>query len=170
MCVALPVIAAVVGIAGTAFSAYGAYQQQQAANDQADYQAAIARNNAITAEREGQYAKEQSDELAARHRQKVQQFIGTQRAQQSNTGFLVDSGTALDLTLDTAEYGELDALEIEHEGDMSYWRSQIQADNYNSQAEIYKMQQSSPFLAATGELIGGTAGVIGDYARIKAIK
>ena len=160
----------VAGVLGTAFSAYGAYQQQQAINDQAEYQAAVAKNNAITAEREGQYAKDQSEEMADRHRQKVQQFIGAQRAQQSNTGFLVDTGTALDLTLDTAQYGELDALEIEHEGDMSQWRAQIKKENYNAQAELFQMQKSSPFLAAAGEVIGGTAGIIGDYQRIRAIR
>ena len=145
------------GLASTAFSAVGAYQHQKAANRQADYNAQIARNNALAAEYEAQYAKESAAEKAKEQKRKTAGIIGSQRAAMGASGVVADEGTFLNLTLDSAEQGKLDELAILHEGDKEAWRAEINADNYTAQSQMYSMSKSSPFMTAAPILMSGAA-------------
>lgn len=149
---------------GAGISAYGAYQQQEAANAQAKYQAQVAANNAEIARMEGDYAREQAQRKADEHRDEVRRFIGAQRAAQSASGFIVDKGTNLDLTLDSAALGEIDAMEILHEeGEMAAWRSELRASNAEAQSALYSSSTSNSFTPAMGQLAGGLGQAGGMY-------
>ena len=142
-------------LAGTAVSAYGQMQQTKAANAQADYQAKVANNNARTAEMEAQYAEQQGQKNAEAQRRRTAIAIGAQRARMGASGAVVDSGSFLDLTLDTAHQGELDAMALLEEGQMEAWRARIQGTNYKAQSKLFGMSKTDPHLAAGGTLLEG---------------
>lgn len=152
---ALLPIAIGASLLGTAVSMYGQYQAANAANKQADYQAKVAANNAATAEMEAKFAEQQGERNAEAQRRKTAIMIGAQRARMGASGAVVDSGSFLDLTLDTAKQGELDAMALLNEGKIQAWRSRVQGSNFMAQSNLYKSSKTSPFLAAGGTLLSG---------------
>ena len=151
----LAIAALTTSLAGTAVSAYGQMQQAKAANAQADYQAKVANNNARTAEMEAQYAEQQGQKNAEAQRRRTAIAIGAQRARMGASGAVVDSGSFLDLTLDTAHQGELDAMALLEEGQMEAWRARIQGTNYQAQGKLFGMSKTNPYIGAAGTLISG---------------
>ena len=151
----LAIAALTTSLAGTAVSAYGQMQQAKAANAQADYQAKVANNNARIAEMEAQYAEQQGQKNAEAQRRRTAIAIGAQRARMGASGAVVDSGSFLDLTLDTAHQGELDAMALLEEGQMEAWRARIQGTNYQAQSKLFGMSKTDPHLAAGGTLLEG---------------
>ena len=151
----IAIAALTTAVAGTAVSAYGQYSAAKAANEQADYQAKVAANNAATAEMEAQYAEQQGQRNAEAQRRKTAIMIGSQRARMGASGAVVDSGSFLDLTLDTAKQGELDAMALLNEGKMEAWRARVQGTNYQAQSNLYKSSKTNPYLAAGGTLLSG---------------
>ena len=149
------VIPLVISLAGAAVSAYGQMQQAKAANAQADYQSKVANNNARTAEMEAQYAEQQGQKNAEAQRRRTAVLVGAQRARMGASGAVVDSGSFLDLTLDTAHQGELDAMALLEEGQMEAWRARIQGTNYQAQGKLFGMSKTNPYIGAAGTLISG---------------
>lgn len=152
---ALPIIALGTTLVGTAVSAYGQHQATNAANKQADYQAKVAANNAATAEMEAKFAEQQGQRNAEAQRRRTAIAIGAQRARMGASGAVVDTGSFLDLTLDTAKQGELDAMALLEEGQMQAWRSRVQGSNFMAQSNLYKSSKTNPFMAAGGTLLQG---------------
>jgi multidrug efflux pump subunit AcrA (membrane-fusion protein) len=152
-----PITAAILIGASSAMSGFSAYKQQEAANAQADYQAKVAENNAKTAEYEAAYAEAAAEQKAMEQRRRTQSFLSRQRAAMGASGLQVDSGTFLDIQLDTVTQGKLDEMAILHEGDLGAWRANVQAENYRSQAKLYKGSKSDPF--TSGLLTGAVGGL-----------
>lgn len=152
---ALPLIALGTTLLGTGVQAYGQYQAANAANKQADYQAKVAANNAATAEMEAQYAEQQGQRNAEAQRRKTAVMVGAQRARMGASGAVVDTGSFLDLTLDTVKSGELDAMALLNEGKMEAWRARVQGTNLKAQSELYKSSKTNPYLAVGGTLLEG---------------
>lgn len=147
-------------VAGLGLSAMGTIQQTNAANKQAAVQAQIAANNAQIAENEAAYARGQAEKNAEAQKRKTMQAIGTQRAAMGASGAVVDEGSFMDVTLDTAERGTFDALALLEEGDRAAWRAENQAGNFRAQAGLYSASQKDPLLSVGGSLLSG-AGEIG---------
>jgi hypothetical protein len=147
--------AAFVGVIGLMVSATSAVAQQNAANKRLTFQKNVAENSAKAAEYEGQFAKEQSREEAARARLRTVQFVSKQRAAQGGSGIAVDEGTFLDLTLDTVEQGKLDEMAILYEGDFAAYRASIGSANYRSTGQLAALSQSSAALAGGVTLMAG---------------
>lgn len=164
-------IMAAAAVASAAMSAVGQIQQGQAQQRQAEFQskmaarnAQIADQNAQLAEEEGREAKKTAAENSAKKRQEAAQIIGAQRAAVGASGAQVDQGAALDLTLDTAEKGELDALAMIEQGSREDFGKRIDAWNFRNQAtglqlqsSMYKSQgqQNTAWLSAGSTLLGG---------------
>ena len=168
--VTLGVAALATTLVGTGVSAYGQYQAATAANKQADYQAKVASNNAATAEMEAKFAEQQGERNAEAQRRKTAVMIGSQRARMGASGAQVDSGSFLDLTLDTAHQGELDAMALLNEGKMEAWRSRVQGTNYKAQSNLYGMSKTNPFMAAGGTLLEGAGRAGFGYYNMKSGK
>ena len=153
MCyMAIPVAIALIG---SAVSAYGQMQSAKAANRQADYQSQVAANNAATAEMEAQYAEQQGEKNAEAQRRKTAVMIGAQRARMGASGATADTGSFLDIELDTAKMGELDALALREEGQLAAWRARTQGANYTAQSQLYGMSKTNPHIGAAGTLLQG---------------
>jgi hypothetical protein len=160
--------AAAVGIAvvGAAMSAYGQYQQSQAQKAQAEYQSAVARNNQIIGEQNAADAMKRGEIEADKHRAKVQQLKGTQKAAMAAGGFEIDTGSNLDILSDTAQMGELDALTILNNAEREAYQHKAAAMNSSAQAGLYGMAAASqsPLLSGGTALVGGLASAAGTYA------
>lgn len=157
--------------AGTALTAYGQYASSEAQNKQAEFQSKVAANNAATAEMEAKYAEQQGEKNAEAQRRKTAVMIGAQRARMGSSGAVADTGSFLDIELDTAKMGELDALALREEGQLAAWRARTQGANYTAQSQLYGMSKSNSFLAAGGTLLSGAGQVgMGYYSTMKTKK
>jgi hypothetical protein len=111
-------IAAAVAAAGAA--TYSADAQRRAGNQQADYNAAVAEEDAKAAKAKAEY-----DEKA--HRENVRKILATQRALYGKSGVSME-GSPLLVMEDTQKQGELDALAIRYGGDVASARSRSEAN------------------------------------------
>lgn len=124
------------GAAGTAAGAVGRLQAGRAASQLAGYQAAVARNNAIVAERAAADAQHRGKLAEAQKAIETRQLIGRQRAALAANGVVVDRDTALQLTTDTAALGRLDALTIRSNAEREAYAFRQQGRQFESEATL----------------------------------
>ena len=155
---AASIASAVVGVAGAAYS--GA-----AAEAQANYQAQVARNNAVIAERKAQDAIRLGKVEGDKRRRLTRSRISLQRAKLAASGQLVDAGTALDLTVDTAAFGELDALTIESNARRQAQGFRYQATNFEANARLADFNEKNAAIGGVINTVGAIAGLGGSVAK-----
>lgn len=136
-----------------AISQFGsATSQAGALESQGRYEKSQFDTNAEFAELEASDAIRRGKREEKEFRRRTAQTIGQQRAGLAAQGIDVNSGTALGLQEDTAEFGELDALTIRNNA----WR---EAYGYRTQAADYRTRgafaEMSGRRAARQTLIGG---------------
>ncbi len=153
----LATIAAVSAVAGAGIAGYSAYESGQSQKHAADYNSTVMKQNALAAEQQGSVA-------AAEHQQKVKQLESTQITQGAASGINTATGTALQISTETAGTGELDALRILN-------NAQRTASGLNSQAAIEEYKGNAAAtggaLTAAGTLIGGVASAGSGYYSAK---
>lgn len=156
---------AALSLVGTAMSTVGAYNSAKAQQSQANYSAAIAEKNQELAQDQAAAQRREGYENMVKKRQEVAGVIASQRAAQGASGAQVDQGSFLDLELDTAERGEIDALSLYQRGLDNAYNSEVQGWNYGQQAAGYRSQANniSPGWAAAGTAIGGLAAIGSNY-------
>lgn len=136
-------IAIALAAASTVVSAAGAVQQGQASRKIANYQAAVAENNAVAARQEAELQERQ-------HREKARQALSAQRARAAKGGALAEEGSPLLFNLDASEGSEIDALNIRRHGEM-------QATELRSRAALSRyegrMAQRSAYVKAGSSLL-----------------
>jgi type II secretory pathway component PulJ len=159
----------VVSIAATAASTLmqmqAQRQQQRAAAAQANFQAAVARNNAIIARQNADAIRDRGVAEEEDHRRRIRQTIGAARASQAALGFLVDDpgSTNADLLADLAEAGELDILRIRDRTEAEAHRAIVQGVNFQAQAGLFDTQAAG---ASAGLGFGSAGSLLGGAARI----
>ena len=146
-------------VAGTAMSMSAQQKQAQQQKASAEYQAKIAEQNQELAQEQAASVKRQGYDDAQRQRLKAAGIIGTQRAIAGASGVTVDTGSNLDLTMETAEKGELDALAIQQQSLDKAHNLQIQGWNSGQQAQAYAWQADNidPTAGIVGTALGGLA-------------
>jgi hypothetical protein len=158
--------AALISLAGSAIGAVGAYQQQQAAaasaRNQANYQAAISRNNAIIAQQNADDIRDRANAAKADHRRAIGQTKGTARAVQASNGFLVDDtedSTNVQAVADLAGAGELDILRLRDNMEREIRVANIKGDQFTAEAGLFDLQgasvQGGSLLSAAASVAGG---------------
>ncbi len=152
-------VTAAASLAGTAMSISAQQRQAQQQKDAAEYQAKIAQQNQEMAQEQAASVKRQGYDDAQRQRLKAAGIIGTQRAIAGASGITVDTGSNLDLQLDTVEKGELDALAIHQQSLDKSHNIQIQGWNSGQQAQAYAWQADNidPTAGMIGTALGGIA-------------
>ena len=128
---------------GTATSVYGRLQEGRAVKKQAAYQAAVARNNAILAERAAQDAEQRGQLEAQRLALQSRQLSGRQRAALAANGVLVDTGIALDVVEDTAAMGKLDQLTARRNAGREAANYRAQGMNFEASAQLAEARGAS---------------------------
>lgn len=162
-------ISAAVALAGAAVGTVSSIQQAESRRQQAEYQSKRAERSAQQAEQSATLAdeaarqeKQAGYESAVKKRQEAARIIGAQRAQASTSGAQVGTGSQLDLNLDTAEKGELDALAQEQHGNAAAYSQQLRAWNLRNQstgailnAENLNNHAQTDYLGLTTTLLNG---------------
>lgn len=151
--------AAVAALAGTGMSMIGQQQQAQQQKASAEYSAKVAEQNQELAQEQAASVKRQGYDDAQRQRLKAAGMIGTQRAIAGASGVTVDTGSNLDLTMETAEKGELDALAIQQQSFDKAHNIEIQGWNSGQQAKAYAWQADNldPTAGMIGTALGGVS-------------
>jgi len=116
---------------------------------QGNAQAASARYNANLADQNAQIALQQGAENARRQRIVNTKQLGAIRANVGASGVTLD-GSPLDVLEESARAAELDALSIEHQG-------QLQAWGYQNSASLYRQNARQ---ALTGGYMGAAAALL----------
>jgi len=160
---ALPILSIAATVIGTGVSAMGQMQAGKAQAAQLNYQAAVGRNNAILAQRAADDARLRGEEAARREASKNKQLIGRQRAVLAANGQLVDQGSALDITDDTAQIGKLDELTIRSNAEREALGYEAQGMNFQAGSNLNSMgaanAQTAGFGSAFGTILSGAGSV-----------
>lgn len=149
-----------------------------AGKQQADYKAAVARNNAIIAERNAQVTSEAASQDAMYSDIQLADLLGTQSAIQGASGL---SGRTMNLVRkSTRETGRIDALNIVKSGETEGRNFLQQAADFKGEAKMAKREGKfalvSGLLGAAGSLAGdamATRSPIGNWftkAKVNSIK
>lgn len=150
-------------LTASATGAYGTYQAAKAENKAAEYNASIMGANADLAEIQAKNAEEAGALEEKQHRQKVSQLIGKQRAAFGASGAVVDTGSALDVTADTAALGEMDAMTIRKNTRNAAWGYRTQGRSYQQQAKLARLGKRNTLLYGGSTLLTGMSKLMDQY-------
>lgn len=164
-----PTIMTVVQVAGAVAGAVGQYQQSSAQKATAKYQAAVARNNQIIAQRQAADRLKQGEQEERTFRRRLEQLKGKQRSVFSGSGVIVDEGSPLDTLAETAEFGEIDAFTIRRNAEREAYGIERQADGFGQQATLATSQAKNinPFFDAGSTLLTSASRFNFDFGTTK---
>jgi hypothetical protein len=171
---------AALSLAATAASgvmaAGGAVAQGRAQKKQAAYQAQVERNNAQIATWQAADAVQRGRIEEQNQRLKVARIAGSQRAGFASSGVELGSGSPLDVLMDTAQLGELDALTIRSNAEREAYGYTTQSSNLTAQSGLTRMAgrnaQTAGYISAGSTLLstaGTAADRYGTYKRLGMI-
>jgi hypothetical protein len=151
------------GIAGIGMMAVGSYNQAKAQQDQANYAAQVAQNNATIAEYQAQDIERKGDEEASRLRREAAQLAGVQRNRLAAGGLDLSEGTAAELQSQTEFFSLVDQNTARSNAAREAWSKRQQGAQYSADAGMQRATASSisPGMAATTSLLGN-AGRVAD--------
>lgn len=155
---------------GAGISAYSAIQQGKATQKEANYNAAVQENNAISAG----YAAMQEQQAAAREvgtlREQRDRMFASNRTAAAASGLTL-SGSVLDVMGDTS-------LQSEKEISMAYYRGNVNAQNSLNQASNMRSQavmtrasganaKRGAYFQAAGTLLSSAGSIGSSYANFR---
>lgn len=168
-------IGAVIALASASMGLASSIQRQQEQQQQRDYQkdmlrrnSAIAEQNAEQAREEGRQAMRDAHDAGRRKRLETALMVGRERAMTAASGAQVEQGSALDLSLDIAERGELDAMGILDQGVRQDYLQRRRAVGYQAQAAGLQSQADAVDLRSGSEtldFLGGALRQGGNYLK-----
>ncbi len=172
--IGMAIASVAMSVASATSSALAQKEQAKQQSKIAQYNADIANVNAEIATEAGRQEAREGYENAIKKRQEVAGIIGKQRAAGGASGAQVDTGSLLDVNLDTAEKGANDATALEQAGldgqyqyDLQAWNHKQEADSYQAQADSLKKagnDWSGVLLAASGSLISSGSNAYMNYS------
>jgi hypothetical protein len=142
---------------GAGLSTISAYGQSKAAKSQAQYQAAVQRNNTIIAERKAEDSIERGERQARLQKLKGKQLASKQMVSLAAQGVDITDGTSIDLLADTAEASAFEEEIIKNNAERQAYNHQVSANNFESQAGLFDAHadaQNPLFNAATTAAVG----------------
>jgi hypothetical protein len=143
------------GAASLVMGGISAYQQSASAQASMDYQAQVARNNAITAEYQAQDAVKRGEVAEAEQRRRTAMMKGSQTARLAANGLDISEGSALNILSDTDWMGEQDALTVRDNASREAWAYRQQGAN--SQSNSNMLQASAD---AQNPLLSGATSIM----------
>jgi len=161
-------IAATVASTGISIMAQG--QQADAQKASLNYQAAVNRNNEIYAQRRAEDARQRGEQAAFQNDLKTRQLQGRQKAVLASNGIDVNSGSAVDITSDTAAIGAMDTLTIRANAEREALGYEQEGSNFGAAAGLQSFQASntSATLGQAGTILGGLGSVSDKWYRFKS--
>jgi hypothetical protein len=144
------IIVAAIVVAAAAAAAYSAYSSAEAQQRSADFNKAVAKNNAVTASQQAAFA-------ADRVRDRNRRVLAEQRTAILKSGGDL-TGSGADLAMDSSIQGELDALSALYQGRISSGSQQSQARLFGMQSSYAgKAKYTGTAAAGLGSLAGGAS-------------
>lgn len=140
-------------IASTAVSVLGAVQQANAQQAQAEYNAAVARNNAIISAQNEADIIQRGEVARDMQRIRIGQVIGAARAAIAGSGLLLEGGeetTTGALLSDLQTAGQFDIMTLKANVDREARRARIEGAQFQAQADLFDLQASSISPALAG--------------------
>jgi hypothetical protein len=138
-------------------SAYSAYSQSKAAQQQAEYNAIVADNNAKMAEYQAADALARGEQDAINVRRKAAAIKADQRTTMAARGLDLGAGTPLDLLDQTDYFGAQDVATARGNAGKEAYALRAQGNNFSTQAAASRAaaDAQSPLLSAA---LGGAQG------------
>jgi hypothetical protein len=135
--------------AGAIMSAGSAYQQAQGQRSSLQYQASVARANAVFAGDQASDAIRNGQTVEGNQDLKTGQMLGMQRAHLAAGGVDLGEGSANDILATTKFMGERDALQIHDNAMMQAWGYRTQQQSFLDDAAREEGEAStiSPWMA-----------------------
>lgn len=166
----MAIVAASASAAGAGVSAYGQIQAGRAAQREANYNAQVQDNNALSAG----YAAIQEGQAAAREADQIKEqrlrVLASQRVAGAHSGISL-SGSFNDVMLDTSLQSEKDIQMALYKGRIGAYNQQGVAQNYRNQANLTRMAganaKRSSYYQAAGTLLSGVAQAGAGYANFR---
>jgi hypothetical protein len=156
---------AALAVGSTVVGAAGQMQSANAAASAAEYNASVQRENARLADRQAKRVLEAGMEEERKQLGATQRLIGKQTAAQAANGLDVTFGSPLDLIVDTATQGKIDAMTIRTNAYRNYDDVRNQAVAARNRAALYDMEASSSrtsgMLSAAGTVLTGAGQAYG---------
>lgn len=128
MCEPATIIMAVTAVVGAVTSI-------KASNDQADYQNAVGKNNAISAEYAAKDSLDRGIVEEDKQRNRTRALMAQQRASMAANGIDGTTGTGSLLLADSAAMGEFDALTVRNNALKGAYGLGVQADNMRAEGQ-----------------------------------
>jgi len=139
-----------------AFQAFGAVQRSRAAQQQAEYEQAVQRNNNIMAQRAQEDAIKRGKREETLRRLQIGQDVGSAKSQLAGSGFNVNTGSALTKQSDIEAMGEVEALTIRNNAQREAYGINVQ----NAQERAASAGRVASYKnQARSSLISGATGV-----------
>ncbi len=162
-----PVLAGL-GIAGAGVSAFGAYETGQANAANANYQAQVARNNALIANENVALAGETGAAREAAQGMKTASSVGQMKAATAASGIDVNTGSAAAVRTAAAKLGALDALTIRSNTAREAYGYEVASVSDTAEAELLTSEasraQTAGDIGALGTFLTGASSVGGRFA------
>jgi hypothetical protein len=163
MCEPVSISIGMMAVAG-AITAYSQHEAGVAANNADKYQAKVAENNAIMANRNAQDALDRGNVEASQAAAKNRALMGSQRATFASNGLLLNSGSVGDVLGSQAEMGSLDQLTIHSNAAREAQGFKVEANNYTASGQLLKAQGAQAELAGNLAAAGTIAQTAGSVA------
>ena len=145
-------VAIATGTIATGISAVGAGAAAYSAFKQSQFQAQVAKNNAIIAKNNADSALESGQAAESASRERTSLRVGAALAAQGANGVDVGFGSPALVRGSLINEGELDALTVRH-------NAAVNALGYIQQSQGYSAEASADQMAGTNALIGGALNV-----------
>lgn len=149
-----------IGAGSLILNGIGAISEANAEKKAGAYNAKIHRTNAAIKRKLAADALKRGETSEAWHRMEVADMKADQRARMMAGGQTI-TGSNSRILDDTAFFGELDALTIRQNAAREAWGHEVEADNYDMQAQLAEMGGQN---AATATIITGASQVAQGWA------
>lgn len=152
-------------IAGAVTSTVGAYNQAKGAKASANYQAAVARNNAQMAEWQAEDAVTRGQTARQKQQLQTNALKGRQRAVMAERGIDLGEGSALNILTDTDFFGKIDANTVEANAAREAFGYKSTANNFLAEANAQSARASSikPGMSAMTSALTGAGAVASSW-------
>lgn len=151
------------GFISAGIGAVGTVSSGIAASNQASYQAQVARNNAIVAEQNAQYATKAGEVATARESMQGRAAGAKLKSAQAASGIDVNKGSAVDVQAGNRWTSQLDTETTAHNAAIKAYGYRTQGANFEAEAGLQDAAASS---AIPGAFLDAGAGLLGEASSL----
>ena len=152
---------------GTGVSVYGQIKAGNARKKQEEAAAKVAKRNEAIAIKNSKEAKHEGDRNVARKRLETLQLISKQKVGMGANGIVLDSGSALDVVMDSKMMGRIDEETIKSNAKKKADAYLQQSENFSSEADARiasgNSAQSAGLINGIASGISGAGSTISNY-------